>query len=138
LFDCVVATAWDPEIDGAEHVAWARALHAALQPWSAGRVYGNILTADEAGRSRDVYGANLARLADVKAEYDPRNQFRRNQNIKPAPQAVSHAARPDPSDLLHSGQAIIGLTECQRSPTSSRRRLRDRSVAPPTADVFRH
>ena len=39
---------------------------------------------DGASQVRGGYGGNYARLADVKAIYDPCNLFRVNLNIKPA------------------------------------------------------
>jgi FAD/FMN-containing dehydrogenase len=32
---------------------------------------------------KSAYGDNFARLAQIKAKYDPNNFFRINQNIKP-------------------------------------------------------
>lgn len=61
---------------------WARDLFDALSPWSVG-VYVNFMPAEDAGRVGDAYGANLARLAAVKAHYDPQNRLRLNQNIAP-------------------------------------------------------
>lgn len=56
-----------------------------LQPWSSGAVYLNFI-GDE-GQDRLVAGfgpENYARLARVKARYDPDNIFHLNHNIKPA------------------------------------------------------
>jgi FAD/FMN-containing dehydrogenase len=58
-----------------------------MQPWSAGLVYVNALADDDGARVRDAYGDNYARLARVKARYDPANRFRRNHNIVPVPAA---------------------------------------------------
>jgi FAD/FMN-containing dehydrogenase len=54
-----------------------------MEPWSAGSVYVNSLDHDDAARVAEAYGRNYARLAAIKAVYDPDNRFRRNQNIKP-------------------------------------------------------
>ena len=55
-----------------------------MQPWSAGRVYANILGQDESDRVLEAYGPNYARLSQVKARFDPLNFFKVNQNITPA------------------------------------------------------
>lgn len=59
-----------------------------LQPWSAGRMMVNFLSADEAtapAQVRAAYGEErYDRLARVKKTYDPRNVFRMNHNIVPA------------------------------------------------------
>ena len=52
-----------------------------MQPWSANRVYMNILGYDETDRILEAYGPSYARLSLVKAKYDPSNMFRVNQNI---------------------------------------------------------
>ncbi len=80
----MVLSLWDDPEEDARHVAWTREFYAAMQPWSATTVYVNALSEDDAGRVGAAYGANYARLARVKATYDPANRFRRNQNVPPA------------------------------------------------------
>jgi FAD/FMN-containing dehydrogenase len=65
-------------------VNWARTFSSAMQRWAAGRVYMNILGQDESDRIREAYGDNYARLARVKATFDPSNVFKVNHNIAPA------------------------------------------------------
>jgi hypothetical protein len=90
-FDLVVISIWEDAKDDARNVAWTRGVYEAMQPWSAALVYVNALGADDSGRVAEAYGGNYARLAEVKAKYDPTNRFRRNHNIPAA--AVDAAAR---------------------------------------------
>jgi hypothetical protein len=64
---------------------WGRAYWAAVHPFNLEGAYVNFMMDDEAqGRVQATYGDNYARLAAVKAQYDPSNLFRVNQNILPA------------------------------------------------------
>lgn len=73
----------DPDRD-AEHVAWTRDFHDALQPYTTGDARMNFLTHDEsADRIRAAYGSNYPRLVALKNEWDPENVFSANQNIDP-------------------------------------------------------
>lgn len=55
------------------------------EPHMARGVYVNSIGHDEGcERVRSAYGENYAWLAAIKAEYDPTNFFRMNQNIAPA------------------------------------------------------
>jgi FAD/FMN-containing dehydrogenase len=74
--------AWDQGPADA-HIAWARDGFAATAPYAARGAYVNFLNDDGEERVRAAYGANYARLARIKAKYDPANVFRLNQNIKP-------------------------------------------------------
>jgi FAD/FMN-containing dehydrogenase len=62
---------------------WVAESGAALRPW-ARRAYVNYLAPTSPERIREVYGENYPRLARVKAQYDPANLFRSNQNVLPA------------------------------------------------------
>ena len=64
---------------------WARELFDATARFATGGVYVNFMPADEARRvETGAYGPNYARLARMKARYDPGNLFRVNQNVPPA------------------------------------------------------
>lgn len=73
----------DPDDDEAV-VEWTREFHEAMTPYATGGVYANYLDSDESDRVSNAFGENLARLAELKAEWDPENVFRLNQNVEPA------------------------------------------------------
>lgn len=87
-FDFVVLSLWSNPAEDAGHVEWTRQFYSAMQPWSAGSVYVNSLDEDDMARVPEAYGLNYTRLRAVKAAYDPKNHFRRNQNIQPAALAM--------------------------------------------------
>jgi UDP-N-acetylenolpyruvoylglucosamine reductase len=63
---------------------WVRDYWTALHPHSAGGGYVNFLMDEGEERIASSYMGNQERLAAIKAQYDPENLFRVNQNIKPA------------------------------------------------------
>ncbi len=63
---------------------WARDYWQALHPYSAGGAYVNFMMEEGQERVQASYRDNYARLAQIKAKYDPDNLFHVNQNIKPA------------------------------------------------------
>jgi FAD/FMN-containing dehydrogenase len=79
-----VASAWDRSDDDAANIAWAREAWGDLRQFSTGGTYINFLTDDEGDeRTRAAYRTNYARLAELKARWDPSNLFRTNKNIDP-------------------------------------------------------
>jgi FAD/FMN-containing dehydrogenase len=80
------AMAWDDAALDADYIARIRACAADLKPWTGNGVYVNMLNADEDQLARvvEAYGeGKYAKLARIKAEYDPDNLFRVNYNIVP-------------------------------------------------------
>lgn len=106
-FDLVILSLWDDPADDARQIAWTREFYQAMQPWTAAVAYVNALGDDDGARVREAYGANYARLARVKATYDPANRFRRNQNIPPATATADGLADPAryPAPAPRSGVA---------------------------------
>ena len=77
-------TRWREAADDRKCIDWARGLFDALAPHATGGVYVNFMPEDETQRvATGAYGPNHARLAALKATYDPSNLFRMNQNIAP-------------------------------------------------------
>jgi len=79
---------WTPEqLEDADGVGWVRSAWEAISEHGTGDVYLNFTgLADEAPSAgvETAFGRNLARLAEVKATYDPENFFRLNNNVAPA------------------------------------------------------
>ncbi len=75
----------DPDPNTAEALkSWGRRYWSAVHPFNMEGAYVNFMMDDEArGRVQASYGDNYARLAAIKAVYDPGNLFRVNQNIRP-------------------------------------------------------
>jgi FAD/FMN-containing dehydrogenase len=77
-----VESNWEDSADDAANIAWTRELIDEASRLSAGGTYLNFPGFVEEGEQllRDTYGANYARLQEVKATYDPENVFRSNLN----------------------------------------------------------
>ncbi len=79
-----VYSLWTDPAETADNIAWAREGWELMQSVSLGGVYVNELGLDESDdRIRGAYGPNYARLARIKAAYDPQNLFKLNANIVP-------------------------------------------------------
>jgi FAD/FMN-containing dehydrogenase len=78
--------AWEHPADTDRHLDWIRRFSSAMQPFATGGVYLNL----EGDESEEKVRANFspekyARLAALKARWDPQNLFHVNQNITPRP-----------------------------------------------------
>jgi FAD/FMN-containing dehydrogenase len=78
---------WSDAADDDANIEWVRSTWNAVAEHGTGEVYLNFTgLSDEAPQAGvdSAYGRNLARLAEVKAKYDPDNFFRINNNVVPA------------------------------------------------------
>ena len=76
---------WADQADDEANIAWAQAFRRDIAKHTTGGVYLNFIGDEGQDRVRAAYGpANYERLAAIKADYDPANVFRGNQNIQPA------------------------------------------------------
>jgi FAD/FMN-containing dehydrogenase len=83
-FNVAIISQWMDPRDNDRCISWCRELYAALGPYLGSTRYLNYMGHDEAGDPAAVaYGANYARLRELKAKYDPDNVFHVNVNIRP-------------------------------------------------------
>lgn len=78
-----IQAGWTEPGQDEEILEWMTAFHAALEPHATGGVYVNLLGPGEDDRVPAAYGANYARLVELKTKWDPDNLFRANCNIPP-------------------------------------------------------
>ncbi len=78
-----ILAGWTDPTEDASVMGWAADFHAAMAAHATGGVYVNLLADDERDRVPAAYGANYARLTELKRTWDPRNVFRSNHNIPP-------------------------------------------------------
>jgi hypothetical protein len=90
--DAMVLSAWNDPADSANNIEWTRSFWQEMQPFTEPSVYVNNLGTEGETRVRDAYGANYARLLEIKNLYDPTNFFRMNQNIRPSMPQVQKVA----------------------------------------------
>src|SRR5215472_16664239 len=121
LFLAQCTTTWDavPGADAAgvrsapvrrQH-AWLRSFWSAMRPYASGEAYQNYADPDLTDWQRAYYGANYARLQQVKAAVDPADVFRFPQSVElPRLVARSGAAGPRMPDAgwQASGEAGSG------------------------------
>ena len=79
----VIAGMWPDPADNEANTQWVRDYYAAIAPHSQDGGYVNFASADDQSKVAANYGANYARLREVKRSYDPDNLFHLNQNIQP-------------------------------------------------------
>jgi FAD/FMN-containing dehydrogenase len=84
-YNLAIISRWIDTSDADRQIAWTRALHDAIRPFTTGGTYVNYLGVGEsAERVREAYGAEKHdRLVALKNRFDPTNFFRQNQNIQP-------------------------------------------------------
>lgn len=77
-----ITTRWGTPDQDNECIAWTREYFDALASYATGGSYVNLISERE-GEESMAYQENYERLVDLKNEWDPKNLFRMNQNIKP-------------------------------------------------------
>ena len=82
-YDIGILSQWTDAADSRRQIDWTRGLFDALRPYSSGAYLLNFLDVEGDDTIRAAFGENYARLVEVKNEYDPKNFFRVNQNIRP-------------------------------------------------------
>jgi FAD/FMN-containing dehydrogenase len=82
-WNLLITSGWEDPDEDALNIQWTRDYWNAIQPLTNAAAYVNYLAAEEGDRVAAAYGPQYAKLQEIKAEYDPGNLFRVNQNIVP-------------------------------------------------------
>ena len=72
---------WLKAADSSAHIAQVNKLYAAMRPYMPGACYVNYCDLDLANWATAYWGANLSRLAKIKAAFDPDNVFSHAQSV---------------------------------------------------------
>lgn len=72
---------WTDPANDDEFIRWDQGFHEAMPPYD-DEEYSNYLDSDEDDRVRAANREDCDQLAEAKAEWDPENPFRMNQNIE--------------------------------------------------------
>ena len=84
-YNYAITSVWTDPASTDENVEWTREAFEAMEPFLTGRKYVNYLAYDDVGEEpvEAAFGPNAARLAEVKAAWDPANLFRHGANVAP-------------------------------------------------------
>jgi hypothetical protein len=88
-YDLGILTQWTEPAESARHIAWTREFWDAMTPYGSGAYLLNFLGEESDATIKAAFGANHARLVEVKTKYDPTNFFRVNHNVQPGAVAVA-------------------------------------------------
>jgi FAD/FMN-containing dehydrogenase len=87
LFDAQYTTTWNVTSSGAPPAGalrqrtWQRSFWQSMRPYASGQCYQNYIDPDLTTWREAYYGANLARLTQIKAAHDPTNIFSFPQSL---------------------------------------------------------
>jgi FAD/FMN-containing dehydrogenase len=84
LFSVQYGSTWTDPQDTPQRLAAMRELYAAMRPYVSGAAYVNYCDLDLTDWQDAYWGANLARLKQIKSAFDPGNVFRHAQSVPPA------------------------------------------------------
>ena len=81
LFCLQYCSIWSDPADTQTHIDDMRQFYALLRPYMSGGAYVNYCDVDLPDFATAYWGANLPRLMQVKAAFDPSNDFRHAQSV---------------------------------------------------------
>jgi len=83
MWDLEVGASWADQQYNDEYVQWGRDYWNTLDPFIEESFYVNEIMDEDQGKVATSYESNYPRLVNIKNQYDPKNLFQLNANIKP-------------------------------------------------------